>query len=93
MEINTQAITMYNDILGQGQEQQHHSGKDIRRHDNRSWEETAWEEINTTQGQTKGRILSAERRTRTRQQDKRGTNKGPAGGVTNILHNHVYSRT
>ncbi len=31
MEINTQAITMYNNIQGQGQEQQHHSEKDIRR--------------------------------------------------------------
>ena len=38
--------------------------------DNRSWEEAAWEEINTTQRWTIGRIPNAERRTRTRQQDK-----------------------
>ncbi len=38
--------------------------------DNRSWEEAACEEINTTQRRTIGHIPSAERRTRTRQQDK-----------------------
>jgi hypothetical protein len=37
---------------------------------NRSWEEAAWEEINTTQRRTIGCIPNAERRTRTRQQDK-----------------------
>ena len=31
MKINTQAITMYYNRLGQGREQQQHSGKDSRR--------------------------------------------------------------